>query len=249
MEVRAVCHLHSCWSYDAAWTIPQLAARLSARGCRVMMMTEHDRGYSEERFQRLRQACSGASSSDLLVVPGIEYSDAANRVHVLVWGVPTFLGEMLPTTEMLVAAKAANGVAVLAHPGRKDVWNAYRPEWTPLLTGIEVWNRKYDGWAPGRAALRLLKTTGLVPFVGLDFHTNRQMFPLRMALSVDGPVTESSVLAALRAGHCAPRAFDRPLGAILRSSEPMLRTAEYGRRKAASVLRSSRAIARSLTGG
>lgn len=247
MEVCAVCHLHSCWSYDGTWTIRELAASLSARGCQVMMMTEHDRGYGEERYQRFRQACSEASSGDILVVPGMEYSDAANRIHVLVWGLDRFLGQELPTAEMLHAAKAANGIAVLAHPSRKDAWRSYQPEWAPLLTGIEVWNRKYDGWAPSHTAPRLIETSHLMPFVGLDFHTDRQMFPLRMALHIDGAITETSVLAAIRAGRCAPRAFNRPLSNnIFRSGESMWRTAEFGRRRVASILRSSKAIARTF---
>src|SRR5579884_631413 len=143
----AASHLHSEWSYDGSWTLAALRDRFAARGYRILLMTEHDRGFTTERYEKFREACAAASSREVLVVPGMEYSDRDNRVHVLVWGVP-FLGEGLPTETMLEAASAANGVAVLAHPSRKGVWRSVNPGWIERLTGIEVWNRKYDGWAP-----------------------------------------------------------------------------------------------------
>src|SRR5580765_6217960 len=108
MEVLAICHVHSEWSYDGSWSLAALSAKFAQRGCRVLMMTEHDRGFTAGRFDEYRRACADASSGKILVVPGIEYSDAANRVHVLTWGVP-FLGEGLPTSELLEAVKAAYG--------------------------------------------------------------------------------------------------------------------------------------------
>src|SRR5580704_12515074 len=119
MEHLAVCHVHSKWSYDGSWSLEALSTRFSRRGCRVLMMTEHDRGFTAARFDQYREACAQASSGEILVLPGMEYSDAANRVHVLVWGPVPFLGEGLPTGEMLKRVKAANGVAVFAHPSRK----------------------------------------------------------------------------------------------------------------------------------
>src|SRR5262249_34142673 len=130
----------------------------------------------------------------------------ANRVHVLVWGPVPFLGEGLETDVMLRAVTRHGGVAVLAHPGRKAAYECVTPEWNQHLLGIEVWNRKYDGGAPGAKAAPLLQPQH-VPFVGLDFHTRRQMFPLGMALDIEGAVDESSVVSALKARRCAARAF------------------------------------------
>src|SRR5882762_5550801 len=105
MEAVAACHVHSNWSYDGTWTLEDLSAKFRRRGCRVLMMTEHDRGFSAARLAEYRQACAEVSSEEILVVPGIEYSDAANRVHVLVWGPVPFLGENLPTIEILERVK------------------------------------------------------------------------------------------------------------------------------------------------
>jgi len=239
MEVIAACHIHSEWSYDAKWTIAALSAKFAARGCKLLLMTEHDRGFSASRFEQFRETCAAASNGNILVVPGIEYSDAENRVHVLTWGLDSFLGENLPTGEMLAAVQAAGGVAVLAHPGRKDVWKTFDPQWVDRLLGIEIWNRKYDGWAPSQSAPALLGMGELVPFAGLDFHDQRQSFPLTMVFDIEGDITEANVLRCLRARRCQARAFGRPLP-DLAGSVPMMRVSERGRRMIALLLRSAR---------
>ena len=245
MEVLATCHVHSEWSYDGSWSLKDLSAKFSQRGSRVLLMTEHDRGFSQQRFTEFREACAQVSSSQILVVPGMEYSDAANRVHVLVWGVP-FLGEGLATSEMLEAVRRENGVAVLAHPSRKSVHLDFDAYWADRLLGIEAWNRKYDGWAPSKTAPALLQTGNSIPFVGLDFHTDRQSFPLAMALDLASTiVTEETVLQCLRMRKCSARAFGVPLGHnLLRTAMPALGFAERGRREVASVVKQAKAQTR-----
>jgi len=232
MAVVAVSHVHSSWSYDGSWALADLTAAFSGRGCRVMMTTEHDRGFSAARLAEYREACIKCSSHRLFVLPGLEYSDADNRVHVLVWGPVPFLGEGVPTDEILEAVAGYGGVAVLAHPERRNAWESFRPAWQRRLLGVEVWNRKYDGWAPSVHAAGLVNRTGRIPFVGLDFHTRRQFFRLAMTLGLDeGPLSEDQIVAALRAGRCAPTAFGLPLGgARFERRLPYLRVAEQGRR-------------------
>jgi hypothetical protein len=243
MEVLAACHVHSKWSYDGSWSLEDLRTKFRRRGCRVLMMTEHDRGFTAGRLVEYREACAQASSGKILVVPGIEYSDATNRVHVLVWGPVPFLGEGLPTSEMLEAVKAADGLAVLAHPSRRDAWKSFEPSWSEQLLGIEVWNRKYDGWAPSQTAPALLRTASAVPFVGLDFHTQRQSFPLTMTLDIQGDVSEETVLESLRSRRCYARAFGQPFSqSMVRNSLPVLDMAEWSRRMGASIVRYARGV-------
>lgn len=244
MEFLAACHIHSKWSYDGSWSLESLSERYSSRGYRVLMMTEHDRGFSAARHQEFRDACARASSDKMLVVPGIEYSDAANQVHVLVWGV-SFLEENLPTGVMLEKVRVANGVAVLAHPSRREAWRCFEPYWAERLLGIEVWNRKYDGWAPSKTAPELLQVVSAIPFVGMDFHTARQSFPLAMALDIDGDLTEEAVLHCLRSRRCHARAFGVPLTrTAFRRALPALSMAERSRRKVSSIRKHSKALAR-----
>ena len=245
MEVTAVCHVHSEWSYDAKWTLAELSEKFRRRGVRVLMMTEHDRGFSPQRFEEFRRACAAVSSEKILVVPGIEYSDGANRVHVLTWGPIPFLGENLPTAVMLEEVRQAKGVAVFAHPSRKRAYECFAPYWAERLLGIEAWNRKYDGWAPSETSPALLQQSKLVPFVGLDFHTQRQSFPLTMTFDIQGEINEANVLECLRARRCSARAFGAPLQQNLWvKAAPMLRMAERGRSAAASLVRKTRVLSR-----
>ncbi len=218
MEYLATCHVHSTWSYDGSWPLGALSEKFRQRGCSVLMMTEHDRGFTAQRLLQYREACAQASSEHILLVPGIEYSDAANRVHVLVWGQVPFLGEALPTTDLLDKVQAAGGVAVLAHPSRKEVWKSFDSAWAPRLSGIETWNRKYDGC-----------------------HTQRQSFPLTMMLEMEGTISEERVVDCLRSRRCQPRAFGHPLtGRNVELASPVLTLAENGRRALTSIARNAK---------
>ena len=239
--IKAACHIHSDWSYDGKWRLKNLSSEFARRGYRVLLMTEHDRGFNETRRLQHREACEQASSSEILVVPGIEYSDAENIVHVLVWGSVPFLGENVPTSELLKQVRAANGIAVLAHPSRKNAWQKFETSWISELIGIEMWNRKTDGWAPSRTARALIDRSTLLPFMGLDFHDRRQFFPLATMLDLESPVSEARVLAELRAGRCRSFAFGAPVERILVPHRELgLRGIERCRRFAAMVYRTTR---------
>jgi hypothetical protein len=238
MFARAACHVHSDWSYDGKWSLEKLAASFAKRGCQVVLITEHDLGFSEERRQLHCEACRKASTEKILLVPGIEYGDPSNVVHLLVWGDVPFLGEKLDSDRVLAAVKEANGVVVMAHPSRKEAWKKFKPEWKHGLLGIELWNRKTDGWAPSRDSKPLLEMSGAVPFVGIDFHTARQFFPLRMMLEVEPPLTEASVLGALRRRRCSAKAFGLEVEILANGlGSTVLRPAEFLRRTAARTYR------------
>jgi len=238
VTVLAACHVHSNLSYDGSYTLEALSDKFSRAGYRVVLMTEHDRGFSPERLRELRQLCEAASTSTLLMIPGIEYSDASNQVHILVWGDIPFLGENLPTRETLHRVKEEGGLAVFAHPFRRNAWQCFEPSWGEALTGIEVWNRKYDGFAPNRIAQDLQRSAGAIPFVGLDFHTQRQSFPLAMAMDIDSTVTEQAVLDCIRARRVTPRVLGFEVdGQIVRHALPILKVAEASRKKAARASR------------
>lgn len=208
MVIRAASHIHSEWSYDCSWKLDELVREFSGRGYQVMLMTEHDRGFTQSAWNGYREACRECSSEKMLVIPGIEYSDPQNSVHILTWGDLPFLGESLPTMSVLEAVRKEGGVAVLAHPSRKKGWQRFDAIWSQYLTGIEVWNRKTDGWRPSPDALALIAASGCAPFVGVDFHERRHLFPLAMALDCSLPLSHRVVLDCLRSRQCEPRAFD-----------------------------------------
>lgn len=201
--VRMAAHIHSSWSYDAEWSLQDIARAFRRRRYNVVLMSEHDRGFDQQRWTEYQKACAVASTDDILLIPGIEYEDTDNVVHTPVWGenVP-FLGSGRPTLELLRLAQAEGAISVLAHPWRRNAISRYQPEWAPLLSAVEVWNRKYDGIAPHREIKKFADREGFAPFVSLDFHTRRQFFPLAMSVSLAGCPSSASLIEAIRGGRC-----------------------------------------------
>lgn len=237
--IRVAAHVHSEWSYDGRFSLVDLARAFRRRRYDAVLMAEHDRGFDAARWADYRAACAAASGDGIVLVPGIEYSDAANAVHVPVWGDIPFLGEGLQTGALLNTVREAGALAMLAHPGRRDVWRRFDPHWAHGLIGIELWNRKYDGYAPSREAGELLRATpDLLPFFGLDFHTARQFHPLAMLIDVDGPVSEAAICDAMRGGRCRPTAYRLPAPVLSRGAAVQtMRGAERARRSVARRIR------------
>jgi hypothetical protein len=210
ITVSAAVHVHSAWSYDGKWELAELARALVERDYRVVLMAEHSQGFDADRWDAYQRACSEVSSSRLLFVPGIEYSDPSNRVHTPVWGRIPFIGETPAVAETLQAVRSHDGTAVLAHPARRDAWRLVQPEWADHLSGVEAWNARYGGTNRSDAADELLvKYPHLIPFAGLDFHKASDLHPLGMRLELTS-FTPDGVYEALAAGRCRPHVESAP---------------------------------------
>ncbi len=215
-SLRVVMHAHSTWSYDGQWELDAIARLYGRLGVDAVMMTEHDTGFAPERFADYRAACAKASTARCQLIPGIEYSSPDNAVHILTWGLDQFLAEHQPVPQTLHAVQVAGGVAVFAHPIRKQAHALFDPAWAPYLSGIELWNRKSDGIVWGQEALEMIRQTGLPATVGQDFHRLKQLYPLTMQMTLDAPVQtpealEQALVASVRTGQMQPQAFRRPL--------------------------------------
>jgi hypothetical protein len=186
-------------------------------------MSEHSRGFSAAKWQEYVQACAAHSSERVTLVPGIEYGDEDDVVHIPVWGRVPFFGEAPGITALLGEVAAAGGTAVWAHPWRRDAWRRFEPAWRQHLSGIEVWNRKYDGIAPNRRSVELTRRHGTQPFVALDFHTRRQLFPLSLAIGVEPgtgrPAAPAGRLAA-SGGRPPPAGQPSPAGQAAPAGQP-----------------------------
>lgn len=209
--LRAAVHVHTTRSFDGRWPLPALAAALRRRGYDAVLTAEHSQSLDPDTWAAYREECARASSPGFLVVPGVEYRDADNVVHVPTWGPLPHLGDRVDVGALLARVEELRGVAVWAHPGRRDAWDRFDPEWARLLRGVELWNRKYDGWRPPPRAAELAASWGLPGYASLDFHRRRQFFPLATRIEVAGPVTVEAVVAALRAGRVSPEFLRRPL--------------------------------------
>ena len=148
-SLRVASHVHTSWSYDGEWALEDVARTFGRLGYDAVLTAEHCRTFDQRRWEEYKTACSVVSGTDMLLVPGIEYEDGDNCVHTVVWGssVP-FLGSARPTLEILQAASEHAAATLMAHPNRRDAISRFLTDWAPLLTGVEIWNRKYDGVAP-----------------------------------------------------------------------------------------------------
>ncbi len=225
--VRVAAHVHSEWSDDASWPLSRIAATFGRLGYSVILMSEHSRGFSSAKWGEYIDACKMASNGRVTLVPGIEYGDSDDVVHIPVWGRVPFFGEAPHIGALLADVTQGGGTAVWAHPWRRDAWRRFDPDWSQYLSGVEVWNRKYDGIAPNPNSFEISRRGGTPAFVALDFHTRRQLFPLSLTLRLDSvserqaradprTVDEAGagvdqVYSALSTGSFSPRAFGLPL--------------------------------------
>jgi len=239
ITVRAAAHVHSHWSDDATWKLDDIAAAFGQRGYAVVLLADHSREFPGDRLTEYRAACAAASTARVLLVPGIEYNDPDNVVHVPVWGDVPFYGATPQIGDLLAGVAADGGSAVLAHPWRRAAWQRYDPAWRPLLAGVELWNRKYDGIAPNRHAAALAVREGLPAFAAVDFHTRRQFFPLAMALHLETDRPDlDAVHTALRTGSFEAVFGTRPVTRVVRSpAVRAMEVVEQARRRSAPALR------------
>ena len=213
MKVKAITHFHSDWSYDGSWPLNKIFRFLKKAGYNCVFMTEHDKGFTGEKWQSYQNACKENSSEDFLIVPGIEYSDQSNIVHTMTWGDIPFLGEGKDTNELLCEINRFRGIAVMAHPSRRNAWEKYNEKWVPFLLGIEVWNRKYDGVAPSKEAVAIVnKNISLTQFLGFDFHRLNQFFPFSVSFEHKGRLMKDEVLTSLREQTIRARFIGIPVG-------------------------------------
>ncbi|MFI5009651.1 MAG: PHP domain-containing protein [Solirubrobacterales bacterium] len=229
--MRAAFHVHSEWSYDATLPLEQVAALFRRHRYDVVFMCEHDRGFSSERLHAYLAACARASAGGPLLIGGIEYADPEDRVHVPVWGSVPFQGEGVPTARLLAAVARHGGVSVLAHPLRRDAWEVVDPAWLSLCTGVEIWTRKWDGWAPNPRACRWAADHALLGIAALDLHRPTQTFPLAMELDVAPPLTVEGCLDALRRRRCRATIAGLPAAPLTKGAlAPAARATERLRR-------------------
>jgi hypothetical protein len=209
--VRAAVHVHSSWSFDGTASLARIATAFRRRGYRAVLLADHSQSLSAADWETYRASCAELSTPELLLVPGLEYRDADNLVHVPTWGDLPHLGDGVPTGTLLRDVADRGGVAIWAHPERRGAHRVFEAEWAPYLSGIEVWNRKYDGWRPSAVAVELARRWGVAPVASLDFHKRRQHFPLATYLEVR-ELTVAGVLAAWRAGRVEARFARLPVG-------------------------------------
>ena len=178
--MKCVAHVHSDWSYDGHYSLLELKEIFKRWGVKCLLMSEHDRTFNSEKWDRYQKACDAESDNNFLIIPGIEYSCPNNIIHILVWGNLPFMGAGLEPHLLFDKLQKHKYFAVWAHPEHKKAYRIFDDNWLKFLHGIEIWNRKSNGIKPSRLSYYLAKKHSLILFGGPDFHTLKQAFPLCM---------------------------------------------------------------------
>ena len=245
-RARVAVHVHSDWSYDGSWTLAAPGGRVRAAAATTRsLMSEHDRRFDEARWQEYQAACAAASTPRDAARPWNRVQRRRQRRPRPCLGRAPVPGRRSPDHPTAGRGRAHGGIAVFAHPARRDACRTIDPACLGRFTGIEIWNRKYDGYAPSRGAAELLtRQPRAVATVGLDFHTAKQFHPLAMAMDLaDGP-SAAGIVDAIRQRRAQAMAFRVPALTLTRGvAWPAIREVERARREAARRVRRARRFA------
>jgi hypothetical protein len=166
-----------------------------------MAVTEHSQDMSEGTLAELEARSRKLTTSDFLVVPGMEFT-CAGTIHILGLGVTRLCSSEDPST-VIEHIHALEGLAVLAHPSSR----AYPidPAWVARLDGCEIWNNRQGKWLPQLHAVRRFRelsrhAPGLWAYAGLDLHGPDGYSYLAMK-AVAKTVRKPEILTALREGR------------------------------------------------
>jgi hypothetical protein len=200
-NLKGIVHVHSSYSYDGQHSLEEIARHGAMRGYSFIGMSEHSDTLNEEKMAQHVKDCEEATTSDCLIIPGIEFT-CENNLHLVGLGVQHYTDTKDPwkVSEFI---RRQNGIAVFAHPRR---YNYQIPaKLADVLHGIEVWNAGYDGrFVPNDRSLGLLKdfrsrNEKLLAFGSEDLHriTNRSHVELVVCCE---RLEKIEVLRALKEG-------------------------------------------------
>lgn len=209
MKVRGLVHVHSTISFDGTLTLRQLHELAVTHGFGFAAITEHIEGLHEGDLARLIADCDEASSSECLLIPGLEIEEQCQY----------FLGMSRPVstlnadeTRRLLLANGA--IAVLAHPHRMK--RPLTAEERSSLDAIEIWNVKDDGSrVPGYVGYTLWRQWSTEspenapgPIAGVDLHKAADFRPIGIEVDV-AQLDGESILAEIRTGRFVILDHDR----------------------------------------
>ena len=184
--VEGIFHIHSHYSYDGRISLVQLKTGCLQRGLRFALLTEHVRGFDQDKFNHFVSECRRLSDDRVLLVPGLEFDFAEqNDLHVLMVGL-----KVLPegkTADQIVASASKQGaLIVVAHPVRNG--HHIPDNIADIIDGIELWNAAYNSrYLPDEKAIVLLRqlrksNKHLIGLGGLDLHGLEGFRGLRIRL-------------------------------------------------------------------
>jgi len=196
--LRGIAHAHSTFSFDGKLELRTLQNLLTEAQIDFCLMSEHIETLDYEKISHMLAAYRALARDGCMMIPGIEIDD----LHILIYGITA----VKPYEEISdLARQMFDGGALIfvSHPIK--VKKPLPPVILPWLTGVEIWNTRYDGRRVPRARnlqlwKQLTRECGtLQPLTGVDFHRASDLSGIR--IEVDCPKEPRAVLDAIAAGR------------------------------------------------
>jgi hypothetical protein len=207
--LSGVTHIHSKYSFDGRLELREVQALFEERGCDFVLMSEHIEEMRTDDVCRFIDDCRRYSTDRCLLIPGIEM----DALHILIFGAKEgkLASSLLESAEQF---REQGALIVLSHPIklRRGIPEGIEA----MLSGVEVWNCRYDGkWLPRLSNVRLLNqlrvgNPKLVATCGIDFHSRSDYADVRMEVETNER-SERQILNAIRTGRVRITRKGRPI--------------------------------------
>jgi len=197
MRLKIDLHVHTTGSSDAFIDPERLPTIVKERGLDGVAITNHD-------------ACTEVTSSEAIILPGIEVS--TRQGHIIGLGVSSTIEKGQSADETISTIQHVGGVAVVPHP-----FDPISPCVNPLKLkskpeAIEVINADAMFFALNtRYARRIANQLGLPMVAGSDSHIPETVGDAYTLIETDSK-NASDILNAIRAGSVQPAGGPTTLG-------------------------------------
>ncbi len=201
-KLKGALHIHSSISYDGIMSVEELSFFFRKKKFDFVLITEHSQDVSKAVMNKLIDKCKRSSSSGFLMIPGLEFS-CRDGLHILGLGISK-ISESDDPLEVLHHIRQQGGVAVLAHPTKKNY--SLDRIWIKELDGVEIWNSAYDGkFLPQAKPMKMFKklaeqNPGLKPFAGMDLHQEKNYYDVGLRIRGNN-LNEDQILKHLKNGN------------------------------------------------
>lgn len=199
--MRADLHVHSARSHDGVLDRVAIVTAAKAKGIAAVAVCDHDRSPQADDFP-------ARVEGGVLFIPAIEYSTERGHLLGLFLTRPVAeppAGKRMAFAEAAAEIRAADGLAILAHPFEQAGDFAVRAreieELLPHLDGIEVFNSRADYKHSGAnaAAAQFAAAHGIACITaGSDAHRRAEVG--NAFVEADCPCTPDALRAALTVG-------------------------------------------------
>lgn len=201
-KLKGAAHIHTSVSYDGTMSVEELSSFFKKKKFDFVLITEHSENVSNGVMNKLIAECKRFSSSEFLIIPGLEFC-CRDDLHILGFGInKTF--ESDDPLKVIHHISQQGGVAILAHPTKKNY--ALDRVWIEELDGAEIWNLAYDGkFLPQAESIRMFKkltehNPGLKPFAGMDLHQEKNYYDIALRIKRKN-LNQNQILKDLKEGN------------------------------------------------